>query len=332
MKPTIICLTPIKNEAWILDTFLQATSLWADFIIIADQQSTDGSRQIAQKYKKVILVENNSNTYDEAERQRLLISEARKIAAPRLLITLDADEIFTPNVMHSEEWKMMLKALPGTIFKFQWVNLRPDFKTFWYGYYFPWGFMDNGFEYDSLEKIHTTRIPFPPDAESIEINNIKVIHLQYTNWKRMQSKHRWYQCYEHVSFPDKSPVIIFRLYHHMYAFKKNEINDIPKSWIIDYKNYGINIDNFNDSEVYWWDEKVIEYFDQYGTDYFQKMYVWNINWNKIAKKIGRKNINYGDPRTLFDKLFHFFLIHTQKNKDLYLIRKTTNLLRKILSY
>jgi glycosyltransferase involved in cell wall biosynthesis len=49
MKPTIICLTPVKNEAWLLDRFLQATSLWADFIIIADQMSTDGSQEIAKK-------------------------------------------------------------------------------------------------------------------------------------------------------------------------------------------------------------------------------------------------------------------------------------------
>jgi len=30
MTPTIICLTPVRNKAWILDRFLQATSLWAD--------------------------------------------------------------------------------------------------------------------------------------------------------------------------------------------------------------------------------------------------------------------------------------------------------------
>jgi len=332
MKPTIICLTPIKNEAWILDTFLQATSLWADYIIIADQLSTDGSREIALKYTKVILIDNNSESFNEPERQKLLIQEARKIPGKRLLITLDADEIFTPNIFESEEWKVMITSEPGTIFKFQLANLRPDFRTFWFEDYFPWGFMDNGVEHDVTDKIHTTRIPLPVDAESIEIKNIKVMHLQYTNWKRMQSKHRWYQCYEHVTFLEKSPVSIFRLYHHMYALNKNQINEIPKSWFVDYKNYGINIENFKDSEVYWWDEKVIEYFDQYGTDYFQKLYIWNINWNRIAKIIGRENVNYHDPRTLFDKLYQFFLIHTQKNKDVYLIRKTTNLLRKILSY
>ena len=41
-KPLLIDLTPVFNEAWVLPAFLKATSLWADYIIIADQMSTDG--------------------------------------------------------------------------------------------------------------------------------------------------------------------------------------------------------------------------------------------------------------------------------------------------
>ncbi len=51
-KPLLICLTPIKNEAWILDRFLKCASLWADYIIIADQQSTDSSIEIAKNILK----------------------------------------------------------------------------------------------------------------------------------------------------------------------------------------------------------------------------------------------------------------------------------------
>ena len=58
MTPKIICLTPVLNEAWILDRFIRCASLWADHIIIADQGSTDGSREIAQRYDKVIFIDN----------------------------------------------------------------------------------------------------------------------------------------------------------------------------------------------------------------------------------------------------------------------------------
>ena len=76
-KPFLICLTPVKNEAWILHAFLKATSLWADYIIIADQMSTDGSREIALSYPKVILIDNDNQEFNEVERQKMLIDKAR---------------------------------------------------------------------------------------------------------------------------------------------------------------------------------------------------------------------------------------------------------------
>ena len=50
-KPLLVVLTPVFNEAWILPAFLKATSLWADYIIIADQMSTDGSREIYKEFE-----------------------------------------------------------------------------------------------------------------------------------------------------------------------------------------------------------------------------------------------------------------------------------------
>ena len=56
-KPLQIVMTPVRNEAWILPAFLRATSLWADYIIIADQMSTDGSRELYQQFDKVIVIQ-----------------------------------------------------------------------------------------------------------------------------------------------------------------------------------------------------------------------------------------------------------------------------------
>ena len=187
MKPTIICLTPVKNEAWILDIFLKSTSLWADYIIIADQMSTDGSREIALKYPKVKLIDNESPIYNEPERQKLLINEARKIEGQRLLITLDADEMFSPEIFTSVEWENVLKSPSGTIIKFQWANFLPDFKRMWYGYYFPWGYMDDGAEHTSNNKIHSGRIPLPDNHPVVEINDFKVIHFNLLIGKKWKA-------------------------------------------------------------------------------------------------------------------------------------------------
>ena len=52
--PIHIVMTPVRNEAWVLRAFLETTSLWADYIIIADQMSTDDSREMAKEYPKVM--------------------------------------------------------------------------------------------------------------------------------------------------------------------------------------------------------------------------------------------------------------------------------------
>ena len=86
VKPKIIVVTPVKNEDWILDRFLSVTSQFADLIIIADQNSTDKSIEICQRYPKVKLIQNNSEQYDEASRQILLLQTARELVPEHKII------------------------------------------------------------------------------------------------------------------------------------------------------------------------------------------------------------------------------------------------------
>ena len=43
-----VCLTPTRNESWIIKQFVAAAELWASHIIVADQGSTDGTLQQLQ--------------------------------------------------------------------------------------------------------------------------------------------------------------------------------------------------------------------------------------------------------------------------------------------
>jgi len=329
----IICLTPVKNEAWILDRFLKSTSLWADYIIIADQMSTDGSQEIAKSYPKVILIDNPDETYNEASRQNLLINEARKIEGPRLLITLDADEIFTPNILSSPEWQTIIDSEPGTIFKFQWANFKPDLQKMWYGAFFPWGYMDDGCDYESKITIHAGRIPFPDGHKVVEVKQIKVIHFQYTNWKRMQTKHAWYQCFEQMNFPGKGALNIFRNYHHMYAIPVNQLYSIPEEWISDYNKLGIDITKVCYETKIWWEEKVLDYIKEYGAKTFRKLRIWDINWQEKAKLWDKTNIaEYKDPRNIIDRIIQTWLLKTQTVYHKRHIRQTERVIRKLFNY
>src|SRR6266513_1643562 len=102
-RPLVICLTPVKNEEWIIEKFLACTSLWADHIILADQGSTDRTTEIAKNFSKVVLIKNYDEQFNEHFRQQLLVDKAREFPGKKLLIALDADEFFTGNIFTHPE-------------------------------------------------------------------------------------------------------------------------------------------------------------------------------------------------------------------------------------
>lgn len=323
-NPTIICLTPVKNEAWILDRFLKCASLWADYIIIADNLSDDGSREIAQNYSKVILIDNNMIEFDEYEMRKKLFEEARKISGNRLLIALDADEMLTANFKESPEWNNIVSADPGTVINFQLVNICPNLQSYWIPEWHKLGFMDDESEYQAA-KIHTTRIPIPKDAPVIDLREIKVMHYQYTDWNRMKSKHRWYQCWERLNNSDRRPIKIYRQYHHMYAISKQKIKKLQPEWFSGYEQQGIDMSSVNRCEFYWWDKKVLDYFKEFGTAEFRREAIWDVDWLEIARKVNPDTqMVIKDPRNNFEKYIHRWLKKTQpyaSNLDIRLIQK-----------
>jgi glycosyltransferase involved in cell wall biosynthesis len=316
-RAKIICLTPVKNESWILDRFLRCTSLWADHIIIADQGSTDNSREIVGRYPKVTLVENPSREFSEASRQQLLLEVARTIEGPRLLIALDADEMLTSNFLISNEWARVLQLTAGTVIKFQWVNVLPNMKSYWSpDIFFAWGFADDGSKFIG-EKIHSVRVPVPAGAPVFQLNNIKVLHYQYTDWNRMKSKHRWYQCWERVHNPLRHTIDLYRQYHHMYAVPQAEIHPLPPEWFRGYEELGIDMTNITKEHFYWWDMEVLKFLDVYGTGMFRREAIWDIDWQAFASAYALSSADserFADPRNVIEKLIHWRLARTQATR------------------
>jgi hypothetical protein len=321
MSIKIICLTPIKNEAWILKEFLETTSLWADYIIIADQNSDDKSLEIIRMFPKVILIRNESVSYNESERQKMLIDAARKIDGDKILIALDADEALTSNSINNEEWNTIKNLKPGTVIKFDWVNLLPQKNIYWTGLNkMPFGFIDDGSDH-SGQIIHSSRIPINQNSPVYNAKDIKVMHFQYANWDRMESKHRWYQCWEHINNPKRSILAIYRQYHHMYSIKKSKFKLIPKEWLALYGSKGIDYSNLKSEEFYYWDYEIIKLFDQYGLSFFSKIDIWDFDWatfykeNKIIKPL-----LFVDPRTKIDTYILKYFKYTQYYSNLLVVK------------
>ena len=333
MQPTVICLTPVRNEAWILDRFLRCASLWADHILIADQCSEDGSREIASRYPKVTLIENPTAEVDEASRQRLLIDAARRIPGPRFLMAVDADEFLSANFLDSVTWREMLQSEVGTVVEFQMVNLKPDLQSYWSPpIEFRFGFMDDGTSFHTGPRLHSPRIPSPPNAPVRSAEEVKVLHYQYVNWDRMQSKHRWYQCLERILHSERKPIDVFRQYHHMYAIPENELKPLPSQWIDGYERLGIDMTTVPSTQaIYWWDREVVRWFETHGASRFRREAVWDKDWNATARLVG-SNLNgntFNDPRNGFEKLTHSWLRRSQPHPqrlDHRLVNKALRLL------
>jgi glycosyltransferase involved in cell wall biosynthesis len=331
MSRKIICLTPVKNEAWVLETFLATVSIWADHIIIADQGSTDGSLEIYKKFSKIILINNENKNFNEPERQKILLNEARKIAGENnIFLTLDADE-FLVNFEDNPEWEQLKNLNPGDIFMMPWLNVLPKNQTFYpsRGGHMVFGYINDGRKHQG-NPIHSPRVPEHPDQKKVFFSNLNVLHYQYASRERLLSKHRWYECYEKIKFPAKNNIDIYRQYHHIDLPIEN-IESLNDEWLKTYHQHGIDLKAIKDDEQYWWDKEVCLLFDQYGVKHFKKIAIWGVDWKTIYRKyFPEKDANHiYDPRSMMDQWIHEWLANSQNNRFAFHNKVINKLLRLI---
>lgn len=317
-----ICLTPVKNEAWILRHFLAAASLWSDQIIIADQGSTDGSADIAREFSRTTVISNLSNKYNEAERQQLLLKAAREHPGPRILIPLDADEFLTPDTLNNQTIDRLLKAGPGTAVRSHWINIRPGLTRGWLakrGLLTAW--YDNGRNHLGSQ-IHSERLPTLTSDKTIQLTDgYGVMHWQYTAPERMRSKHRWYIAWERLNRPKRDYVNVYRQYHHMYSIHHSDACEIPPQWLLWYKARGVPLEDIKDDGDHWWTKDVLSFFIKYGTSYFSDCAIWDFDWQMAALKQGIPDPQrFRDPRNWRQKILQSWLLLTQRRSQTLPIR------------
>lgn len=325
----VICITPARNEAWILERFLAAAELWADHIVVADQRSTDATRAIAGRFDKVRVIPNESPAYDEGARQRLLLDAAREVPGRRLVVALDADEALTAGGWETPEWRAALDADPGTVFAFEWANVLPDRERAYVPRdRVPFAFVDDDRDHAGA-RIHSTRVPVGAGAEVRPMHAVKVLHLQYTAWARMQSKQRWYQAWERIHHPEKRPIQIFRQYNRMLAFPEEELRPVDPSWLAGYRELGIELAEHPEAAGLWWDDEIAAWLLERGTDPFRRIALWDdVDWESVARAAGLavRPGDLADPRSRFERAVHRWLRATQGDPD----ARSTRWLQRLL--
>ena len=298
MDTKIIVIACIHNEEGYIGRFLSTCSYFADYIIIHDETAHDNTRSFYSKYPKVI-AHCNDGPPMLINRRSFLIEEARKIKCDkRILVVLDADEILSSEVFTSNEWQTVLHASSGTLFYLQWVNLWRNplkykfFDQHYYGSFHARIWVDDGVSTIAVfgsgrgHSFHGQVLPAETAQKIIYLHEIVILHYQFTNWDKMESKHRWYRCFEKAEIRKLSTLGIFRMYGYMDTGREPAVSDSPKSWFEGWKTKGIDVTSVSKSPVYFYDIEVLKLFKKYTPQFFTWQDVWRdrVDWNNIIKK------------------------------------------------
>lgn len=312
-RPAVICVTPVRNEGWTLERHLRCAELWADHVILADQNSHDDTRAIAARFSKTILVPNHGKGHDDEERHRLVLEAARTIPGPRVILAVDADEVLSADVLQAPEWERAIRSPPGTVLTVEWINYLPGGQHAWVPKTaLPIGFVDDGRDH-SPGWIHVERVLVQREDLRISLNPVKLLHFQYLDWRRMKSKQRRYQCAESLHDSSKRPIQLYRQYHRMDAVPKSEVRPADPAWLSEYELAGIDMTSLRPQSAYWTDAEVLSQLLEYGPHRFRRLNIWDVNWEEIARHLGDDlPATLRDPRTRVDKLIHSWLAATQR--------------------
>ena len=328
--PTIVVITPVRNEAWVLDAFLTCTSSWADYIILADQHSDDGTREIAAKYEKVILIDNPTKEWYEYLCRTRLLEEAAKIPGDKIIFGLDADEFLSEGFEKTESWQRILNSKGNQIFCFNWLNLFDNYTTVEYtSMHFEWAAhfdanVDVVGEYKKREfhAVHCSRIPCLEGerCEYINVDDFWVVHLAKLNHPKMRQKFDFYQ----VTWVDKNkekanPINMYRGYAKYYPDNIVSL-DKPvrlccKGSSEDY-SYLVKTADYGKHYV----DEMVEVFNREGTDKFLSLCIWDNPYLKAAGISPKLPIKY--------RLLHSYLRKTQQSSNKKVIRFVDKVLKR----
>jgi glycosyltransferase involved in cell wall biosynthesis len=284
-QPALVVLTPVKNEAWILERFLAVATRCADLVIVADQDSTDGSPAICRKFANVVVVRNASGHYDESARQRLLIDEARqRVAGRRVLLALDADEIIAADAPTRPGWKTMLAAAPGTVLRFEKIDLyQTAAQCIRYATPWPLGYVDDG----ALHRgrlVHSVRIPTPPGAPELVLPDVKIIHCALARPRAQQAKMRLYSVIEKTS--GRAPWFVTR--RRSYSSRRHypgagTLAPAEPAWLGGWAAEGIDLRSLPDEGYHWQDFEVLRHFARYGSRPYWWDDIWDFDWEACRR-------------------------------------------------
>jgi glycosyltransferase involved in cell wall biosynthesis len=276
-----IILIPVKNEEWILGDTLLNLAPHVDFVIIADQKSTDKTVEIAKGFANVRVIDNTLEGHSNAVRW-LLLDEARKLVPndDRLIICVDADEMISPKAIDKMlEMAAEGKAVKGDVFRFKWIQFWKNTKQYrddgvWKDNFKNIAFIDNPdineYKKEFVINDHTTRVPDMHINTEIHIS-YPLLHFHFVPWKKNQLKQAWYRCSELIAGA-RNAKRINNTYRITLDPKDVATFQIKPEWI-----HGLTMPKDKEHiSSSWHLDSVLQFFDTYGIEFFEELQIWHI--------------------------------------------------------
>jgi hypothetical protein len=289
----VIALLPVRNEAWVLRHTLDCLSGFCDVVLVHDQSSEDGSREICREFPRVVLLAADGVGICEQARFALL-DAARDYDGKNLLWFNDADELVSPARVTEFLARLGGTPRPGTALECQFYNLwkttdryrddlsayRPHLKAM--------AFVDDRkADYDRRDEfpLHTPRVPLVSPAETLRAPQIPVLHLQWLLWNRNQVKQAWYRCREWLQ-GGKTAAAINAFYSITFDAHGIRTTPVPEDWVRD-----VSFPHpFADGGASWHEREILAWFDRDGIERFEPLEIWHIESlrDEFRRRTGRR--------------------------------------------
>ena len=312
-KPLRIVTSCTRNYGWVTRAFLEGNTRWADYIIIVDQMSTDGTREMCAEYKNVVILDDSDMSYHENLRAKVAFMKGRELAAGRdaIYFALDIDEVMPANWTQTEDGKKILASKPGDMFQIEWANILPDGVTCNINGWNYKVFHDNGMDWQEVSnQMHTPLLPYSSwdDNDMISVHDFPLLHFGQYHVKWIYYKSIYYQFLDIHQNRSKSAIKLYRTYH---GNKKKDIvlQKINKEWLLDDGDL-IGLVDVISTPIFI--QYIKELISEEGVEKFQSIDVWS---NDVCEVIGEK-----DPRSFGWKVMHAYLRVTRKYSNSFVVK------------
>lgn len=270
----IVALAPVKNEEWILPTYISSMKKIADEIIVLDDNSTDSTAEILKNENITVIHPEHSDKINMSQKRLALLSEGRKRGGTHF-IWLDADESFDSNFLELGR-DIIAKLTPGQKIALPWITLWKSIDQERVDGVWKENLKDV-IVYDSPEytfedkDLSEGRTQGPNNnVLNLKIDQAVILHFQFLHFDDVQAKQAWYRCIELLQSKRSA-----RKINNMYAVGLDgpgvKVENTKPHWFTN-----IQLPSQGSHKKKWYIEDMVRMFSERGILTFEPLEIWRV--------------------------------------------------------